>query len=85
MKTQPSIECDHPAIEAVEEAFDVAWATIQSNEPDRDVQYDCERMTALSQKLAELVLGGIADSAELSQLALAAWPLWREPLQALAS
>jgi hypothetical protein len=85
MKTPTSIECDHPAIKAVEEAFDAAWAIIQTNEPDRDVRYDCERMTALSQKLAALVLDGVTDPAELRDLALAAWPLWHEPAEALAS
>lgn len=85
MKARPSIDCDHPAIEAVEEAFDAAWAVIQTNEPDRDVQYDCERMTALSRKLAALVLDGVTDPAELRDLALAAWPLWQEPSEALAS
>ena len=50
----PPLECDRAKIEAIEEAFDETWAVIQANEPDRDLKFDCERMTALSQKLAVL-------------------------------
>src|SRR6476620_9684165 len=64
-------------IEGFEEAFNATWAVIQANDPDRDLKYDCERMTALSQKLAELSADGITDPAELQRLALEAWPLWQ--------
>jgi len=74
------LQCDGEKIAAVEEAFDAAWAVIQAHEPDRDLKYDCERMTALSQKLGELVVDGVTDPAELRRLALEAWPLWRVPL-----
>ena len=77
--TDSSFECDHEKIKAVEEAFDAAWAVIQANEPERDLKYDCERMTVLSQKIAELSAEGITDPSELRRLALEAWPLWQEP------
>jgi hypothetical protein len=78
MTPNSSFECDHEKIKAVEEAFDAAWAAIQANEPDRDSKYDCERMVALSQKIAELSAEGITDPSKLSRLALEAWPLWQE-------
>jgi hypothetical protein len=77
--TEPSFECDHEKIKAVDEAFDAAWAVIQANEPERDLKYDCERMTVLSKKIAELSAEGITDPSELRRLALEAWPLWQEP------
>jgi hypothetical protein len=78
--TQSPLKCDNEKIAAIEEAFDTTWTAIQANEPDRDLNYDCERMAALSQKLGELVLNGITDPAELRRLALEAWPLWQAPL-----
>jgi hypothetical protein len=78
--TQSPLKCDNEKIAAIEEAFDTTWTAIQANEPDRDLNYDCERMAALSQKLGELVLNGVTDPAELSRLALEAWPLWQAPL-----
>ena len=77
---QSPLKCDDEKIAAIEEAFDGTWTAIQANEPDRDLNYDCERMAALSQKLGELVLNGITDPAELRRLALEAWPLWQAPL-----
>ena len=74
-----SFECNQEKIKAVDDAFDAAWAFIQANEPERDSKYDCERMTALSQKIAELSAEGITDPSELRRLALGAWPLWLEP------
>ena len=78
--TQSPLKCDDEKIAAIEEAFDATWTAIQANEPDRDLNYDCERMAALSQKLGELVLNGVTDPAELSRRALEAWPLWQAPL-----
>ena len=78
--TQSPLKCDNEKIAAIEEAVDTTWTAIQANEPDRDLNYDCERMAALSQKLGELVLNGVTDPAELSRLALEAWPLWQAPL-----
>jgi hypothetical protein len=78
--TQSPLKCDDEKIAAIEEAFDATWTAIQANEPDRDLNYDCERMAALSQKLGELVLNGVTDPAELRRLALEAWPLWQAPL-----
>jgi hypothetical protein len=78
--TQSPLKCDDEKIAAIEEAFDATWTAIQANEPGRDLNYDCERMAALSQKLGELVLNGITDPAELRRLALEAWPLWQAPL-----
>ena len=80
--TDSSFECNHKKIKAIEEAFDAAWAFIQANEPERDSKHDCERMTALSQKIAELSAEGITDPSELRRLALEAWPLWQEPMRA---
>ena len=48
--TDSSFECNHEKIKAVDDAFDAAWAFIQTNYPKRDLKYDCERMTALSTK-----------------------------------
>ena len=70
--TDSSFECNHEKIQAIEEAFDAAWAFIQANEPERDSKHDCERMTALSQKIAELSAEGITDPSELRRLALEA-------------
>ena len=80
--TDSSFECNHEKIKAVDDAFDAAWAFIQTNYPKRDLKYDCERMTALSQKIAELSTEGITDPTELRRLALEAWPLWQEPMRA---
>ena len=80
--TDSSFECNQEKIQAIEEAFDAAWAFIQANEPERDSKHDCERMTALSQKIAELSAEGITDPSELRRLALEAWPLWQEPMRA---
>ena len=33
--TDSSFECNHEKIQAIEEAFDAAWAFIQANEPER--------------------------------------------------
>jgi hypothetical protein len=77
---QSPLKCDNQKIAAIEEAFNTTWAVIQANDPDRDLKYDCERMAALSQKLADLVLEGVTDPAELRRLALEAWPLWQPPL-----
>ena len=77
MSATSPFECDHEKIEGFEKAFNTTWAVIQANDPDRDLKYDCERMTALSQKLAELSADGITDPAELQRLALEAWPLWQ--------
>jgi hypothetical protein len=76
---QSSLKCDDEKIAAIEEAFDATWTVIQANDPDRDLKYDCERMAALSQKLAELVADGVTDPAELRRLALQAGPLWQAP------
>ena len=73
-------QCDDEKIAAVEEAFDATWAIIQANDPDRDPKHDCDRMAALSQKLAELVVHGVIDPEELRRLALEAWPLWQDPV-----
>ena len=78
--TQSPAKCDDEKITAIEEAFNATWTVIQAHEPDRDEKYDCERMASLSQKLAELVVEGVTDPAELRRLALEAWPLWRVPL-----
>jgi hypothetical protein len=44
---------------------------------ERDLKYDFERMAALSQKLAELVVDGVTDPTELRKLALEVGPLWQ--------
>ncbi len=77
---QSPVKCDDERVAAIDKAFDVTWAVIQANEPDRDLKHDCERMAALSEKLAELTTDGITDPAELKRLALEAWPLWHAPL-----
>ena len=82
MSPLSSFECDRSKIEAIEEAFDAVWTTIQASEPDRDLKHDCERMAALSQKIVELSAEGIIDPTELRRLALEAWPLWQEPMRA---
>ena len=51
---QSPVKCDDERVAAIDKAFDVTWAVIQANEPDRDLKHDCERMAALSEKLAEL-------------------------------
>ena len=59
--TNSSFECNHKKMQAIEEAFDAAWAFIQANKPRENSKHDCERMTALSQKIAELSAEGITD------------------------
>ena len=54
-------------VAAIEEAFGVTWAVVRANQPDRDLKQDCERMAALSEKLAELTTDGITDPAELKK------------------
>ena len=63
---QSPVKCDDERVAAIDKAFDVTWAVIQANEPDRDLKHDCERMAALSEKLAELTTDGITDPAELT-------------------
>ena len=79
MSPHSSFEFDHEKIDAVEQAFDDAWAVIRANEPNRNLKYDCQRMAALSQKIGELVADGIIDPSELRRLALDSWPLWQAP------
>jgi hypothetical protein len=78
MSSASPFQCDHEKIEALEEAFNAAWAVIQANDPDRDLEHDCERMASLSQKLAEISADGITNPAELERLALEAWPALKE-------
>ena len=79
--TNSSLECNHEKIKAVDDAFERRLGVHSNQRPKRDLKYDCERMTALSQKIAELSAEGVADPTELRRLALEAWPLWQEPME----
>lgn len=68
---QDPISCDDERVAAIQQAFNAAWEFIQTNNPDRDPEHDCDLMAALSQKLGELAAEGISDPEELKRLALA--------------
>ena len=64
--------CDPEITGAVEEAFNEVWAVIKANDqPGSEIESDCERKVELSRRLAELVVAGITDPAELRKRALA--------------
>ena len=60
----------------MEEAFEAVWAVIKANDQAGiEIETDCERRAELSRKLAELVVEGITDVAELRGRALASFGL----------
>ena len=64
--------CDPEITGAVEEAFNEVWAVIKGNDqPGSEAETECERRVELSRILAELVVAGITDPAELQKEALA--------------
>jgi hypothetical protein len=64
--------CDPEITGAVEEAFNEVWDVIKANDqPGSEAETDCERRVELSRRLAELVVAGITDPAELRKRALA--------------
>ena len=68
--------CDPKITGAVEEAFEAVWAVIKANDQAGiEIETDCERRVELSRKLAELVVDGITDVAELRGRALASFGL----------
>ena len=68
--------CDPKITGAVEEAFEAVWAVIKANDQAGiEIETDCERRAELSRKLAELVVEGITDVAELHGRALASFGL----------
>jgi hypothetical protein len=68
--------CDPKITGAVEEAFEAVWAVIKANDQAGiEIETDCERRAELSRKLAELVVEGITDVAELRGRALASFGL----------
>ena len=68
--------CDPKITGAVEEAFEAVWAVIKANDQAGiEIETDCERRVELSRKLAELVVEGITDVAELRGRALASFGL----------
>jgi hypothetical protein len=68
--------CDPKITGAVEEAFEAVWAAIQANDQaGGETEPDCERRVELSRKLAEFVVEGITDPAELKTRALARFGL----------
>ena len=74
--------CDPEITGAVEEAFNEVWAVIKGNDqPGSEAETDCERRVELSRRLAELVVAGITDPAQLKARALASFGL-AEPKQA---
>ena len=57
---------------AVEEAFNAVWAIIKTNkQAGSEDEPDCELRVKVSQTLAELVVEGTTDPAELKRRALA--------------
>ena len=46
MSPLSSFECDRSKIEAIEEAFDAVWTTIQASEPDRDLKTTASEWSA---------------------------------------
>ena len=68
--------CDPKITGAVEEAFEAVWAVIKANDQAGiEIETDCERRAELGRKLAELVVEGITDVAELRGRALASFGL----------
>jgi hypothetical protein len=74
--------CDPEITGAVEDAFNDVWDVIKANDqPGSEAKTDCERRVELSRRLAELVVAGITDPAQLKGRALASFGL-AEPKQA---
>jgi hypothetical protein len=74
--------CDPKITGAVEDAFNDVWDVIKANDqPGSEAETDCERRVELSRRLAELVVAGITDPAQLKARALASFGL-AEPKQA---
>jgi hypothetical protein len=68
--------CDPKITGAVEEAFEAVWAVIKANDQaGGETEPDCERRVELSRKLAEFVVEGITNPAELRARALASFGL----------
>ena len=68
--------CDPKITGAVEEAFEAVWAVIKANDQAGiEIETDCERRAEHNRKLAELVVEGITDVAELRGRALASFGL----------
>ena len=68
--------CDPKITGAVEEAFEAVWAVIKANDQTGgETEPDCERRVELSRKLAELVVEGVTDPAELTARTLASFGL----------
>jgi len=66
--------CDPKITGAVEEAFEAVWAVIKANDQaGGETEPDCERRVELSRKLAEFVVDGITDPAELRSRVLASF------------
>jgi hypothetical protein len=64
--------CDPKITGAVEEAFNAVWAVIKTNkQAGSEDEPDCELRVKVSQTLAELVVEGTTDLAELKTRALA--------------
>lgn len=64
--------CDPKITGAVEEAFNAVWAIIKTNkQAGSEDEPDCELRVKVSQTLAELVVEGTTDPAELKRRALA--------------
>ena len=65
--------CDPEITGAVEDAFNDVWDVIKANDhPGSEAETDCERRVELSRRLAELVVAGITDPAQLTARARAA-------------
>ena len=68
--------CDPKITGAVEDAFNDVWDVIKANDqPGSEAETDCERRVELSRRLAELVVAGITDPAQLRARALASFGL----------
>ena len=68
----PPDYCDPKITGAVEEAFNAVWAVIKTNkQAGNEDEPDCELRVKVSQTLAELVVEGTTDPAELKRRALA--------------
>jgi len=66
---------DPRTLEALEQAFDATWLTLQTRDSFRDFERDSELKTDLSLKLTALAKDGVTDPVELREWALESFPL----------
>ena len=65
---------DPKTLDALGEAFDATWVTLQARDPFRDFERAFELRTALSQRLMALAADGVTDPIELREWALESLP-----------